>query len=216
MGKGMQKPNPSDQDQVLKCNDVEKDCKWGSNTKKSDWERTRSSRSFIPVCMVVLVLIFILLVALTAAHLGPRLPRPDFSHVCPDAWLGFQGKCYYFSEVESNWTTSQESCKALGSSLALISTVDELSFVMRYKGISEHWLGLSREAEEQPWTWVNNSHLSPLFQIRGGGLCAYLNDNGLSSSRCSTERSWVCNQPELRSPSEGNGTRRAQNLCVSS
>jgi len=35
MGKGMQKPNPSDQDQVLKCNDVEKDCKWGNAGKKT-------------------------------------------------------------------------------------------------------------------------------------------------------------------------------------
>lgn len=54
------------------------------------------------------------------------------------------------------------------------------------------------------------------FRIRGGGLCAYLDDIGLSSSRCSSERSWVCNKPELQSPSKGNGTRRAQNLCISS
>lgn len=36
------------------------------------------------------------------------------------------------------------------------------SFTMRYKGISEHWVGLSREGEEQPWKWVNRSQLSPL------------------------------------------------------
>lgn len=34
------------------------------------------------------------------------------------------------------------------------------SFVMRYKGISEHWIGLLREDEEQPWQWVNRSLLS--------------------------------------------------------
>lgn len=37
------------------------------------------------------------------------------------------------------------------------------SFVMRYKGISEHWIGLSREDEEQPWQWVNRSPLSHLW-----------------------------------------------------
>ncbi|XP_075268236.1 C-type lectin domain family 2 member B isoform X2 [Opisthocomus hoazin] len=194
MGKGMQKPNPSDQDQVLKCNDVEKDCKWGSNTKKSDWERTRSSRSFIPVCMVVLVLIFILLVALTAAHLGPRLPRPDFSHVCPDAWLGFQGKCYYFSEVESNWTTSQESCKALGSSLALISTVDELIFIKRYKGEANHWFGLRKE--DGGWWWANGTAFDNWFDVGGGGPCAYLNRERISSSLCHTKKNWLCSRPD--------------------
>ncbi|XP_075268231.1 C-type lectin domain family 2 member B-like [Opisthocomus hoazin] len=168
-------------------------------------------------CQVTMAVLFaaLLVTAITfAAQAFQPRPRPCFR--CPFDWIGYRGKCYYFSEAEGNWTSSQDNCSALGASLAVLDSVEDLSFVMRYKGISEHWLGLSREAEEQPWTWVNNSHLSPLFQIRGGGLCAYLNDNGLSSSRCSTERSWVCNQPELRSPSEGNGTRRAQNLCVSS
>lgn len=37
------------------------------------------------------------------------------------------------------------------------------SFVMRYKGISEHWIGLLREDGEQPWQWVNRSPLSHLW-----------------------------------------------------
>lgn len=54
------------------------------------------------------------------------------------------------------------------------------------------------------------------FRIRGGGLCAYLDDNGLSSSHCSTERSWICNKHELQSSGKGNRMRRPPNLCVSS
>ncbi|XP_049649044.1 C-type lectin domain family 2 member B-like isoform X3 [Accipiter gentilis] len=150
------------------------------------------------------------------SHVQAFQPRPQPCFRCPFDWIGYRGKCYYFSEAEGNWTSSQDNCSALGASLAMLDSMEDLSFVIRYKGISEHWIGLSREDEEQPWRWVNHSHLSRLFRIHGGGLCAYLNNNGLSSSRCSTERSWVCNKLELQSPSKGNGMRWAQNLCFSS
>ncbi|NXC78165.1 CLC2E protein, partial [Anhinga anhinga] len=133
--------------------------------------------------------------SLTAQAFQPR-PQPCLR--CPFDWIGYRGKCYYFSEAEANWTSSRDNCSALGASLATLDGAEDLSFVMRYKGTSEHWIGLSREDEEQPWKWINNSPLAPLFQIRGGGLCAHLSDTGLSASRCSAARTWVCNKPEPR------------------
>ncbi|POI19121.1 hypothetical protein CIB84_017135, partial [Bambusicola thoracicus] len=53
-------------------------------------------------------------------------PLPHFSHVCPNAWLGFQGKCYYFSDTESAWNSSREHCHRLGASLATIDTKEEM------------------------------------------------------------------------------------------
>lgn len=53
-------------------------------------------------------------------------PRPPFSHVCPNAWVGFQGKCYYFSDTESDWNSSREHCHRLGASLATIETEEEM------------------------------------------------------------------------------------------
>ncbi|KAK7797541.1 hypothetical protein U0070_000973, partial [Myodes glareolus] len=29
---------------------------------------------------------------------------------CPENWIGFGSKCFYFSEYTSNWTSSQTSC----------------------------------------------------------------------------------------------------------
>ncbi|XP_049649015.1 C-type lectin domain family 2 member B-like isoform X1 [Accipiter gentilis] len=201
MGKGAQKPGSSDQEEVLNnCKDIEKDCKWGSNTKKPDQERSRSSQVFVPLCVVLVLLTFVLLVALTAfsfavVRSGSRLPQPDFSHVCPDTWLGFQGKCYYFSEAESNWTTSQESCKALGASLALINTMDELTFIKRYKGEANHWFGLRKEKDDS-WWWTNGTAFNNWFEVRGGGACAYLNHERISSSLCHTKKNWLCSRPD--------------------
>ncbi|KFV12659.1 C-type lectin domain family 2 member E, partial [Pterocles gutturalis] len=87
-------------------------------------------------------------------------PRPQPCFRCPFDWIGYRGKCYYFSEAERNWTSSRDNCSALGASLAVLDGVEDLTFVMRYNGIAEHWVGLSREDEEQPWTWVNHSRLS--------------------------------------------------------
>ncbi|NWS20124.1 CLC2E protein, partial [Pachyramphus minor] len=150
-------------------------------------------------CQVMLAALFmaLLVTAITfAVQAFQPHPQPHFQ--CPFNWIRYRGKCYYFSDAEGNWTSSQDNCSALGASLAMLDSMEDLSFVTRYKGISEHWVGLLRKDEEQPWQWVNHSLLSHLFQIRGDGLCAYLDDKGLSSSHCTTERSWICNKPELQ------------------
>ncbi|NXL86067.1 CLC2E protein, partial [Alectura lathami] len=150
-------------------------------------------------CQLSVAAVFIiLLVTAVAFAVQAFQPRPQPCAQCPFDWIGFRGKCYYFSEDESNWTSSQASCSALGASLAMFDSAEDLSFTMRYKGSLQHWVGLSREDEEHPWKWVNHSSSSLLFQVQGGGFCAYLGDAGLSSSCCSTQRNWVCNKPALQ------------------
>ncbi|NXK01054.1 CLC2E protein, partial [Corythaixoides concolor] len=109
-------------------------------------------------------------------------------------WLGFQGKCYYFSETENNWNSSQESCKALGASLAFISNLEELSFVQRYKGEANHWLGLQRKGDG--WWWTDGTALGNGLEVRGGGPCAYVNGEWISSSLCHTRKNWLCSKPD--------------------
>ncbi|XP_050775519.1 C-type lectin domain family 2 member D-like [Gopherus flavomarginatus] len=117
---------------------------------------------------------------------------------CPDGWVGYQGKCYYFSEAEGNWNNSQSHCSALGASLAGIDSEQEMAFLLRYKGKHQHWIGLWREQGlGQPWKWVNGTEFNKLFPIRADGDCAYLNDeNRVSSLRCTSERHWICTKPD--------------------
>ncbi|KAM9263888.1 C-type lectin domain family 2 member B-like [Morus bassanus] len=195
MEKGAHKTNSSAQEEVLNyCINIE-EYKWGSNMKKSDRGRSCSSQVLVRVCMVLLLIILALLVAMLAVRLGPYLAHPEFSYVCPDAWLGFQGKCYYFSEVESNWTTGQESCRVLGASLAIISNMEELTFIKRYKGEANHWFGLRKEKDDS-WRWSNGTAFNNWFEVRGGGPCAYLNQERISSSLCHTKKNWLCSRPD--------------------
>lgn len=60
----------------------------------------------------------------------PR-PRPCFR--CPFDWIGYRGRCYYFSEAEGNWTSGRDNCSALGASLAVLDSVEDL--VRRHENV---------------------------------------------------------------------------------
>ncbi|XP_075770299.1 C-type lectin domain family 2 member B-like isoform X1 [Pelodiscus sinensis] len=114
---------------------------------------------------------------------------------CPDGWVGYRGKCYYFSDAEGTWNSSQSFCSSFNASLAGIDTEKDLMFIMRYKGISEHWIGLKR-VSDQSWQWVNSKQFNNLFPVRGKGDCVYLSDSFATSSWCHTQRYWICSKPD--------------------
>uniref|UniRef100_A0A452ICA5 C-type lectin domain-containing protein n=1 Tax=Gopherus agassizii TaxID=38772 RepID=A0A452ICA5_9SAUR len=156
------------------------------------------------ICLVLFVagLIIGLATALTLLSANSHVadPGPLAAHCCLDSWVRYRGKCYYFSEAEGNWTYSQSNCSSLDASLAVIDSDPEMAFMLRYKGKPEHWIGLRRELElGQPWKWANGSEFNSWFSIRGGGDCAYLNDErGISSARCIMARYWICSKPIQR------------------
>ncbi|KAM9119227.1 C-type lectin domain family 2 member E-like isoform 1-T2 [Pangshura tecta] len=143
------------------------------------------------VLNLVLAIIIIILLILTRSAKKPE-PCPA-DPTCPDSWVRYLGKCYYFSEAEGSWTYSQSNCSALGASLAAIDTQQEMDFLMRYKGPSDHWIGLRRELD-QPWVWTNGTKFNNWFIIAGEGPCAFLNHKDLASSGCSRDTHWICSK----------------------
>ncbi|XP_065420319.1 early activation antigen CD69-like isoform X2 [Chrysemys picta bellii] len=115
----------------------------------------------VPVAVVFLGLIIAVIVLAVmlskcpSAALGPCCPA------CPDDWVGYQGKCYYFSKAKGNWNHSQTHCSSLGASLVAIDTLQDLDFLLRYKGKSDHWIGLRRDPG-QPWKWANGTEFNKL------------------------------------------------------
>ncbi|XP_008561266.1 PREDICTED: C-type lectin domain family 2 member D11-like [Galeopterus variegatus] len=119
--------------------------------------------------------------------------------VCPENWIGFGSKCFYFSEDARNWTFSQTFCASLEASLAQFETMEELKFLRRYKGSSDHWIGLSREPLHHTWKWTDSTEYNFSVAIRGVGESAYLNELGVSSASVYTERKWICSKPNSHS-----------------
>ncbi|XP_040398794.1 C-type lectin domain family 2 member B-like isoform X2 [Cygnus olor] len=195
MGKGACENTHPDQEEVLNPpRDEEKQCKWDSSPLGMGRKYRHVQRLLNPPCVVLSLLVFGLLAALIVVQLQSRSSHPQFSHVCPDTWIGFQAKCYYFSENETNWKTSLENCKALEASLTSIDSEEELDFIMRYKGEANHWFGLHDDGDGQ-WRWTNGTAFNNGFEMWGGGPCAYLNQEKISSGLCHTEKYWICSRP---------------------
>ncbi|XP_031459043.1 C-type lectin domain family 2 member B-like [Phasianus colchicus] len=113
MATGEQQPN-SPQDEAEQFSPGS--CKWKLGRRKTE---------VLLFVSGVLVGIIVTLVFGIAPKQPSCSPRSHFSHVCPNAWLGFQGKCYYFSNTESDWNSSRKHCQRLGASLATVDTEEE-------------------------------------------------------------------------------------------
>uniref|UniRef100_A0A8C0GWQ4 C-type lectin domain-containing protein n=1 Tax=Chelonoidis abingdonii TaxID=106734 RepID=A0A8C0GWQ4_CHEAB len=151
----------------------------------------------IPIIVTVVITALIITIIALAARKPFPCPGcpPHVTAACPSGWVGYRGKCYYFSKTEGNWNNSQSHCSSFNASLASIDSLPELDFMLRYKGVPYHWIGLQREqGEGQPWKWTNSTIFNNLFQVRGEGQCAYLDEYGVSSSRCYSERYFICKQ----------------------
>ncbi|XP_012507605.1 PREDICTED: C-type lectin domain family 2 member E-like [Propithecus coquereli] len=88
------------------------------------------------------------------------------SATCPESWIGFGSKCFYFSEDTRNWTFSQTFCTSLEAHLARFETLEELNFLKRYKGPSDHWIGLSRESAHHVWKWTDNTDYGTSYVLK--------------------------------------------------
>ncbi|KAM4034348.1 C-type lectin domain family 2 member D-like [Anomaloglossus baeobatrachus] len=120
------------------------------------------------------------------------------SDPCEDDWIWSRRKCYYFSSNISEWQTGQDFCASRNASLALIDSMEELNFLVRFKGSSDHWIGLSREQEGRPWVWTNGSLCTNMFHIHGVSKCVFLNSGHVSSASCYSDKYWICNKPDTR------------------
>ncbi|KAK7799784.1 hypothetical protein U0070_002908, partial [Myodes glareolus] len=124
---------------------------------------------------------------------GIEYHRPCYA-TCPKEWIGFGSKCFYFSEDMRNWTFSQTSCVALKAHLAKFESPEKLNFMKRYKGPSDHWIGLRRKSSHHPWRWTDNTEYNSSVLTRGEGECAYLSDRGISSARNYAPKKWICSK----------------------
>ncbi|XP_051011626.1 C-type lectin domain family 2 member H-like [Acomys russatus] len=160
--------------------------------------QTRNKRRFY--ILEVTSLIFLLVIVGLAATLAVEKQKiPTDPTSCLDDWIGYHRKCFYFSENTTTWGASQNFCASYTASLAIFNTTKELNFLKKYKGVSDHWIGLHRESSQHPWRWTDNTENNNLVPTRGEGECAYLSDSGISSGRNYTHRRWICRKQLLRS-----------------
>ncbi|XP_058849535.1 C-type lectin domain family 4 member E-like [Acipenser ruthenus] len=82
-------------------------------------------------------------------------------NLCPEKWMQFNGKCYYFSTDNMNWNSSRDNCTSMGGHLVIIESEAEQDFILSKTGSKEYWIGLNDQAIEGQWRWVDNTTLNP-------------------------------------------------------
>ncbi|CAM4662967.1 unnamed protein product, partial [Caretta caretta] len=135
------------------------------NCKKSPTRR-------VVVALIVVsspLIAAIITLAVLTSQLSSADLWPPAGPSCPDGWMGYRGKCYYFSETEGSWTDNRSRCCAPGASLAGIDSEQEMAFLLRHKGVQDHWISLRRE-QGQPWKWTNSTKFNHLVQSGEGTL----------------------------------------------
>ncbi|XP_009808938.1 C-type lectin domain family 2 member L-like [Gavia stellata] len=113
------------------------------------------------------------------------------SEQCPSEWIGYKKKCYFISEEEKTWTSSQTFCAKNKSSLAFFENQEEMHSLAKNLKIDDTWIGLRKKGES--FYWENGVALEgDLFQIQNHSECAYLDAFTISTSACSMPRRWIC------------------------
>ncbi|XP_053156801.1 C-type lectin domain family 2 member D-like [Hemicordylus capensis] len=123
--------------------------------------------------------------------------QPPVDTSCLQGWVRNEGMCFFFSQTEGTWNSSQSNCSSSGGSLVALDTQQEKEFVEHKRDLAEYWINLRRENVEQSWKWPNGSFIHNWFTIKGEGFCAYLNDDVISSTYCDQKRYWICKKPAL-------------------
>ncbi|XP_004779777.1 C-type lectin domain family 2 member A [Mustela putorius furo] len=141
------------------------------------------------LCMCIILLIVVILV-IAVFFKCPKTVE------CSGEWIGVRRKCFYFSSDTKNWTASEQFCLSQGSELAHIDTQEDMEFLRRHAGTFMHWIGLNRKQGES-WKWTNGTIFNPWFEISGNGSFAFLNADGVHSSRGFIDIKWICSKPQF-------------------
>ncbi|XP_034742322.1 CD209 antigen-like protein A [Etheostoma cragini] len=119
--------------------------------------------------------------------------------------------CYLLSTESGSWEEGRGDCSKKGAHLVVIDSFEEQKFLSNFtKNATYAWIGLTDEAEEGTWKWINEAPLSLKYwqesqPDNGGGHgnlgeedCAHIKmTEGKSSQNwndllCSNSLRWIC------------------------
>ncbi|XP_013927462.1 PREDICTED: C-type lectin domain family 2 member D-like [Thamnophis sirtalis] len=144
------------------------------------------------ILVVVLIIIIIIVISLVCRNqCQSSLYLASQKVSCMDPWITYKGKYFYIAREEKDWFMSLKTCSLFNASLAVIDTQKELDFWVHFLGPFDYWFGLSREINKV-WKWANGTEFRNQFPIHGEGLCAYINAEGASSTKCTVEKGFLC------------------------
>ncbi|XP_053112666.1 early activation antigen CD69-like isoform X3 [Hemicordylus capensis] len=143
----------------------------------------------------------ILVLTETLIHL--QTGRNNICSVCKIQWVQRGEHCFLFSSRSMGWHSSMGYCKEVSSTLAVVSTKEEMDFLMqetkkhfdlRYRQYQYHkfWISLKYDSDSK-WRGANGTpyHLNWDAKL-APWACAYLQNGEFYSQNCQEEAFFIC------------------------
>ncbi|KAM5255979.1 C-type lectin domain family 2 member L isoform 1-T1 [Ctenodactylus gundi] len=157
----------------------------GSGTWKAALEDTTTRLLLGAIAVLLFAILVVMSILASKGCIKCEAP-------CPEDWLLYGRKCYYFSEEPRDWNTGRQYCHTHEAALAVIQSQKELEFMFKFTR-REPWIGLRRVGDE--FHWVNGDPFDPdTFTISGPGECVFVEPTRLVSTECLMTRPWVCSK----------------------
>ncbi|XP_036439373.1 CD209 antigen-like protein 2 isoform X2 [Colossoma macropomum] len=116
----------------------------------------------------------------------------------------YNGSFYYISKEINTWNKSRSYCRERGADLVIINSRGEQDFVDKLRNKNQAWIGLTDQASEGVWKWVDDSALTTGYWFRGEpndsnrnedcAVSGYKEDNASNwaDSSCENKKLWIC------------------------
>ncbi|KAB0356294.1 hypothetical protein FD754_000450, partial [Muntiacus muntjak] len=88
-----------------------------------------------------------------------RASNGSVCNTCPEAWIYFQKKCYYFGEGSKKWLEARYTCENLHGRLVSIHSPEEQDFLTKRANWRGSWIGLRDLDIEGEFIWMDNRPL---------------------------------------------------------
>lgn len=124
-------------------------------------------------------------------------------NTCPEGWLHFQQKCYYFGQGAKRWVQARFTCEDLDGRLVSIHSQEEQDFLTKHANKRGSWIGLRDLDLEGEFIWMDGSPLgysnwNPGEPNNGdqGEDCVMMRGSGKwNDASCRSHLdAWVCEQ----------------------
>ncbi|XP_053112665.1 early activation antigen CD69-like isoform X2 [Hemicordylus capensis] len=129
--------------------------------------------------------------------------KDNICSVCKIQWVQRGEHCFLFSSRSMGWHSSMGYCKEVSSTLAVVSTKEEMDFLMqetkkhfdlRYRQYQYHkfWISLKYDSDSK-WRGANGTpyHLNWDAKL-APWACAYLQNGEFYSQNCQEEAFFIC------------------------
>ncbi|KAI4541615.1 hypothetical protein MG293_008757 [Ovis ammon polii] len=137
------------------------------------------------------------------ADLSDLKSRGSVCDTCPEAWIYFQKKCYYFGEGAKKWIQARYACEDLDGRLVSIHSPEEQDFLTKRANWRGSWIGLRDLDIEGEFIWMDNQPLDysnwqpgePNDGGQGENCVMMLGSGKWNDAFCGSDlHGWVCDR----------------------